>query len=115
MITARDARNLVVVSDESIKRHLDIISAKITELATNGASSVLLDYVSHHIEEYRVVDRFAYQYPEYTPLQKRIRDELVTKGFQVKIIQVMTQIGGGLGSMDDEVKEQPVHHIEIKW
>lgn len=115
MITAKDARALVVVSDESVKNHLNIISAKITELATNGVSSVLLDYVSHYTKEYQVVERFAYRSAEYTPLQKRIRDELVAKGFHVNIIQVMTQIGGGLGSMDDEAKEEPVHHIEIKW
>lgn len=114
MITAKQARELVEQSEASMTRRLEQIGEKITEAAKLGKRELwLTDALPYH-KEFEVVE-ISYRNPEFTPLQRLVEAELKKLGFTMKIEDREVTIGGGLGSMDDEPRNEMSPYIRVTW
>lgn len=114
MITATQARELQTISNTAMAARMTAISNKIKETAELGKCSIILDYALPYNTEYQV-KQASYFAPALSPLQGMIKDALVSAGYSVVATAEQTQIGGGLGSMDDEVTYETTWHIKVSW
>jgi len=114
MITAKEAKELVEQSDEKMSRRLDQIGEKIKEAATLGKREIWLDMALPYHTEFAVAERPFYS-AEFTPLQRLIEQKLKAFGYSMQIAKRETHIGGGLGSMDDEVKIEHLPYLQVRW
>lgn len=116
MIDAKTARTLVVESDALMEKYLEDLGKVIEREARLGrsylfpAKTVGLQFRSLYDVEHR-----AYRQSELNGLQKLIEIRLAILGFSVRLEKQEVQIGGGLGSMDDEVKHELHDYIKITW
>ena len=114
MISAKQARELVEQSVVMMTQRLDLIDAKITEAATLGRRELYPADVIHNAD-WLTVNTMAFRSPEFTPIQRLLKKELERAGFAMNIVTRETKIGGGLGSMDDEIEYKPLPDIKISW
>ena len=119
MITAKEALTLVETSSALMDKRLERLDKLIQEAARLGKRSITLHrdaapYTYSVGDEFKVEHR-PYQSAEFTPLQRQIKAELEKFGYAVKIVLLEVQIGGGLGSMDDEVREEDRPYFQISW
>ena len=117
MITAKEARDLVESSSAQIEARLARLDKLIQEAARLGKRNITLHYDgnTHYIGDEFKVKYQPYSTAEFTPLQSLIKAELEKFGYTVKIVLKNVQIGGGLGSMDDEIKHEDHPYIRISW
>lgn len=113
MITAKEARELVEQSEVSMTRRLNQVGEKITEAAKLGKRELWLIDALPYNKEFAVEDY--YGHIDFTPLQRLIEAELKKLGYSMKIIQRETQIGGGLGSMDEPSRMEMRPYIRVSW
>ena len=99
-----------------MSRRLEQICAKITEAATLNKHELILDYVLPYDPLYKVEERQAFQWYELTPIQRRLKEKLKGFGYELTIKLINTKIGGGLGSMDDDLMiYEDLPHLCICW
>ena len=118
LITAKEARTLVEQSAVLTEKYLDDLSAAITALANLGKSSFVpeCEYsVSLRFRDIWFAKRADYRPTEFTPLQKLLQAELKTHGYAMAFEKREVQIGGGLSSMDNEVRHEMQDYIKISW
>lgn len=115
MITAKEARALVETSTAQMADRLEAIEKVITEAATLGKREVWLSDALPYSDEYKVKDSRYYQSPMLTPVQELIAKELRANGFMFDITLRNVQVGGGLGSMDDEVTHKALPYLRVWW
>lgn len=114
MITAQEARELVEQSEASMTRRLDQIGEKIVEAAKLGKRELWLTSALPYNKEFEVEKKPFYP-AEFTPQQRLIEAELKKLGFAMKIEDREVTIGGGLGSMDDEPRNEMRPYIRVTW
>jgi hypothetical protein len=114
MITAKEARELVEQSEASMTRRLNQIGEKIVEAATLGKRELWLTSALPYHAEFQVKHEVC-RTPEFTPLQRLIETELKKLGYMMKIVDREVTIGGGLGSMDDEPRNEMHPYIRVTW
>jgi hypothetical protein len=120
LITAKEARELVVTSENEVIRHLDHISKRITAAASLGKRSIMLDYGidAWHNETLYKVEKPPFYAASFTAFQKILKENLekYPNNFQVLIVSETSMSGNGLGCISDE-PPQPVEswHIKISW
>lgn len=114
MITAAQALALVEQSTINMDQRLKSIGDKIEQAANLGKREIWLDTALPSHLEFMIVER-PYETPEFTPIQRLVRDRLTSFGFGMKIATRETQIGGGLGSMDDKVITKQLPYIKVTW
>ena len=114
MITATEARALVEQSAAAMDRRLKAIGEKIEQAATIGKREIWLDIELPHCTEFYVAER-PFNEPEFSAVQRVVREKLTGLGFGMRIATRETKIGGGLGSMDDEVKIKQLPYIKVMW
>lgn len=114
MITAKEALELVEQSEASMTRRMDQIGEKIVEAAKLGKRELWLTSALPYHKEFEVVE-ISYKNPEFTPLQRLIEAELKKLGFSMRIIQREVTIGGGLGSMDEQPRNEMRPYIRVTW
>ena len=118
MINAKEARALVEQSAVLMEKYLEDLSDAITALAKLGKSSFVpeCEYsVNLRFRDIWSAKRADYRATEFTPLQKLLQAELQAHGYSMTFEKREVQIGGGLGSMDDEVKHEMRDYIKIGW
>jgi hypothetical protein len=118
MITANQARLLVAESSVILEKYLDDLSNAITALAKLGKTSFVpeCEYsVGLQFREVWTAKREDYRSTELTPQQKLLQAKLKAEGFSMTFEKREVQIGGGLGSMDDEVRHEMRDYIKISW
>lgn len=108
MITAQEARQITEASQAVIEKRVMALSDAI-ENAAKAGKRVLYPVDIDKIYE---VDDNPYSF---NAQQRLINKRLIDVGFHVEIETYTQQVGGGLGSMDDEVKEQQAYRIRIFW
>lgn len=114
MITAKEARALVVQSDAAVKNHVAFTAALIQTEASLGKREVLLkDYL--YYSDWMKVEKKPYYEPEFTPVQRLVKTELEKLGFTVDIHGYPITIGGGLSSMGEEPREGTNYAIRVRW
>jgi len=111
MITAREARDITEASQAVVEKRVMALSSAI-EIAANSGKRMLYPADVDKIYE---VDNSPYYPPNFNDQQRLITKRLIDVGFNVEIETYTQRVGGGLGSMDDEVKEQQAHRIRISW
>jgi hypothetical protein len=115
MITAREAVALTEQSEEAMTRRLEQIGLKIRESCLVNKRELILDYALPYDPIYKCEEQRAYQSYEMTPIQRLLKEKLKPFGYDLAIKLINTKIGGGLCSMDDEVKYEDLPHLCIRW
>ena len=117
MKTAKEPRELVEASDVMLEHYLTDLESALIALAKNGKTSFIPenDYTvtmqNRSIWEMQQ-DRLQ---PTRTPLQERLAKKLQALGYRVEFQPMRVKVGGGLGSMDDEVTYEMRSYIKISW
>lgn len=114
MITAIQARALVDQSTVAMDQRMKAICEKIEQAATIGKREIWLDIELPHYTEFYVAER-PFNEPEFSAVQRVVREKLTGLGFGMRIATRETRIGGGLGSMDDEVVVKQLPYIKVSW
>lgn len=114
MINAREARELVELSEAAMTRRLELLGEKITEAAKLGNREIWLTSALPYHKEFEV-EKKPYYPAEFTPLQRLLEKELKRLGFAMKIEDREVKIGGGLGSMDDAPRNEMLPYIKVSW
>lgn len=118
LIPAVAARALVEQSDVLMEKYLEDLSKAITSLAQLGKTSFVPECEYSVNLQFRYIwetKREDYRPTEFTPLQKILQSTLAALGYSMKFEKREVGIGGGLGSMDDEVKREMWDYIKISW
>lgn len=115
MITAKEARELVEQSEANITWYLERLGAVITEQANLGNKVLYPRHASGCGHDIFEVEKRPYRAAEMTGIQKKIAERLKTYGYGVTLEEYTVRVGGGLGSMDDEVREEPASRFKIAW
>lgn len=116
LIPAKDARALVEQSDALMIRYLDDLGVIIEREARLGKRFVSpSSTIGLQFRTIYDVEHIQYRQAELTPLQKLLAAELKKAGYTMKLDTQTVQVGGGLGSMDDEVKHEQRDYIKISW
>jgi hypothetical protein len=113
-INAQEARQLVEQSKAVLDQRLDKLGEKIREAASLGKRELYPADVLYH-DDWVNIEKKPFYPPELTPVQRLIEKELKRHGFIMVIDTRNIKIGGGLGSMDDEVKYEDHPYMLIKW
>lgn len=116
MIKASEARALVEQSVELMGKYIEDLGKVIEREARLGKSFV---FPSNTIglqfrTIYEVVNQ-QYRTAELTPLQLLLQAKLKEFGYSMRLEKQEVQIGGGLGSMDDDVRTEIHDYIKISW
>jgi hypothetical protein len=114
VINAHEARALVAQSSKMLLHRLEAICAQIEVAAKLGRSEIWLDIALPHHKEF-IVEPTAFYPVTFTPIQAQVAKGLDDLGFVMKIENRRTKIGGGLGSMDDEVRYEDLPYIKVTW
>jgi hypothetical protein len=114
MINAREARALVAESSVKLLQRLEAICAQIEVAAKLGRSEIWLDIALPHHKEF-IVEPTAFYPVTFTPIQAMVAKGLTDLDFAMRIENRRTKIGGGLGSMDDEVTYEDLPYIKVTW
>jgi hypothetical protein len=114
MITAREARELAQSSEAAIKLVTDQIDLKITGAASLGKYTLDLDEAMSYDNRFEPLSR-AFHSPEFTPWQRLVKQELESAGYSVSIKSKTVTIGGGLGSMEEEGRDEERPYIHVSW
>lgn len=114
MLTAAEARALTAESDAAIAANVERAGKLIEAEAKVGKNVVYLD---HHHQENDVfyLKSSPYHAPTLSRVQKLITDQLNKLGYSTIIVPYTYQVGGGLGSMDDEPYDETGYRIQIRW
>lgn len=118
MISAKDARALVEQSEVLLEKYLEDLSGAITNLAQLGKTSFVPECEYSVNLQFRGIwsaKRIDYRPTEFTPQQKLLQAKLKAHGYSMSFEKREVQIGGGLGSMDDEVRHEMQDYIKISW
>jgi hypothetical protein len=118
MISAKEARTLVEQSEVLLEKYLDDLSTAITMLAQLGKTSFVPECEYSVPLQFRSIwtaKRVDYRATEFTPQQKLLQAKLKAEGYSMLFEKREVQIGGGLGSMDDEVRHEMQDYIKISW
>lgn len=114
-ITAEKARQIVETSNKLMQQRLDAVCESIRKEATLGSRELLLKpYMPDGAAWMQVEEPSAYRAPEFTPVQRKIKEELEQLGFNVCIYTYDITIGGGLGDPEPGRTCQ-AHAIQIRW
>ena len=113
MITQAEARALVDSSNVVMEARIEKIGEKISEAAALGKTELWLSDVLYS-DEFQI-NHQPYRSAGMTPLQQLVKKELSKYGFNLEIKTRSTQIGGGLGSMDVEVRHEDLPYLYIRW
>lgn len=115
MLTAKQARDRVTQSKANIDRMLGQLEKLIVAAADLGKNEIILHYTTHiYGDEFRLEKKPFYP-TEFTPFQLLVKEELEKHGYGMSMVVRKVQIGGGLGSMDDEVHHEDRDFIRISW
>jgi hypothetical protein len=111
MITAQEARKITESSQAAVEKQVTVLSNAIEVAAASGK------WVLYPADIDKIYDVAIDPYypPNFNDPQRRIRQRLIDFGFHVEIETYKQRVGGGLGSMDDEVTEQKAYRIRISW
>lgn len=117
MISAEEASNLVSLSDLELTKILGMIGDEITKLATDGKRSINL---SQSFSSWRVFDvnKRPYQGLILSPLQKKIKQAFMDKGYSFIFSEHTFDRTKQFGYMadDNEVSiMDTTYFFEIKW
>ena len=116
LISAKEARALVEQSAVLMEKYLDDLGKVIEREARLGKSFV---FPTHTIGlQFRTIyetNKEQFRATELTSLQRLIQAELKKHGYMMSLEAQEVKIGGGLGSMDDEVKYEMRDYIKISW
>ena len=116
MIDAKTARALVAESETLMEKYIKDIGRVIQREARLGKSFVFpAKVISIQFRTLYDVEHEPYRAPEMTGVQKLIKSRLEKLGFRMAFEKQEVQIGGGLGSMDDEVRHEMHDYIKISW
>lgn len=116
MIDAKTARSLVAESETLMSKYLEDIGKVIEREARLGRSSVYPAKASGlQFRTLYEIEHQPYRYPEMSGVQMLIKARLEMLGFSMRLEKQEVQIGGGLGSMDEEVKLEMRDYILIAW
>lgn len=116
MIDAKTARTLVVESETLMEKYIEDLGKVIEREARLGKSSVFpASTIGLQFRALYDVKTEDYRPTEMTGLQKLIKARLEGLGFSMRFEKQEVQIGGGLGSMDDEVRHEMRDYIKISW
>ena len=116
MIDAKTARALVAESDTLLEKYLEDIGKVIEREARLGNSCVFpTSTVGLQFRELYEVKHEDYRPSEMTGVQKLIKAKLEMLGFSMRFEKQEVKVGGGLGSMDDEVFYESRDYIKIAW
>ena len=116
MIDAKTARTLVAESETLLEKYLEDLGKVIEREARLGrnylwpAQTIGLQFRALYDVEHQ-----DYREAEMTGLQKLIQLKLCILGFDMRFEKQNVQVGGGLGSMDDEVRHELYDYIKITW
>ena len=116
MIDAKTARALVAESETLMEKYLEDVGQVIEREARLGKSFVFpARAISIQFRTLYDVAYEPYRAPEMTGVQKLIKARLEKLGFRMAFEKQEVQIGGGLGSMDDEPRIEKHDYIKISW
>lgn len=116
MIDAKTARALVQESDAMLTKYLFDLGDVIEREARLGRNYVYPAMTTGlQFREIYDVKHEAYRDSELNGLQRLIKNKLELLGFMTQLEKQSVTIGGGLGSMDDEVKTELHDFIKITW
>ena len=118
MIDAKSARTLVAESETLMEKYLEDMGNAIESLAQLGQSSFIPENnytVNLKFRHIWAANRIKYRTTEFTPIQKLLQAKLTMLGYSMKFEKQEVRIGGGLGSMDDEVTYEDWDFIKISW
>lgn len=116
MIKASEARELVAESSVLMDKYTEDLGKVIEREARLGKRFVIPEWTTGL--QFRTIyeaKKESYRSVELTQLQKLLQVRLQELGYTMKLSPREVQIGGGLGSMDDEVKYEMRDYIEISW
>jgi hypothetical protein len=116
MIDAKTARTLVAESETLMMKYIEDIGKVIEREARLGKSSVFPSHTTG-VQFRSLYDTFTppYESAEMTGVQKLIKAKLEMLGFSMRFEKQEVKVGGGLGSMDDEVTYEDRDYIKIAW
>lgn len=114
MITAKAALDIYEQSKVRMEERLDKLNDKIIEASNLGKRELWLSRAFPHAPEYCIKHNLC-KAAELTPLQHIIKAEVEKLGFILEIKYEETQIGGGLGSMGDEIKYESLPYLRLSW
>jgi hypothetical protein len=116
MIDAKTARTLVAESETLIEKYIEDLGKVIEREARLGKSFVFpAKTIGLQFRTLYDVKNEPYRTAEMTGTQKLISERLKKLGFSMWFEKQEVQIGGGLGSMDDEVRHEMHDYIKISW
>ena len=116
MIDAKTARTLVAESETLMEKYLEDLGKVIEREARLGRSYLSpAQTTGLQFRTLYEVEHQDYRQSELNGLQKLIKARLKLLGFDLRLEAQKVQIGGGLGSMDDEVKHEMRDYIKITW
>ena len=116
MIDAKTARALVAESSHLLQKYLDDLEKVIVREARLGNDCVFPSLTTG-LQFRSLYDTWQRPYgsAELTDVQQRIRTQLELLGFRMSFEKREVKVGGGLGSMDDEVTYEDRDYIKISW
>ena len=113
LITAREAAELVKLSNKHVEDILEKICEKVKDAARLGETKLYPNFTLYNSDLSIQKEPF---YPaKFTPFQNILVKRLEYLGFHVGIEEYSQKIGGGLGSMDDEVRHETACRMKITW
>jgi hypothetical protein len=116
MIKATEARTLVEQSAVLLDKYLEDLGKVIEREANLGKSFIFpSSTIGLQFHSLYSTKNEPYQTTELTPLQKLIQAKLLEFGYSMRLETREVKVGGGLGSMDDEVKLEMYDYIKISW
>jgi hypothetical protein len=115
MINATAARDIALQSESAINLVVEEIGKKIEEAALLGKRELDLESAMNYDKRFEPTKNVAFRNPEFTTWQRLVVNRLKKEGFQVGIAIKVVQIGGGLGSMDDAVRDEQQPFIQVRW
>jgi hypothetical protein len=116
MIDAKTARTLVNESDALMEKYLEDLGKVIEREARLGRNYVYPELtIGLQFRTIYTVKHESFRSSELTGLQKLIKTKLQLLGFNMCLEKKEVEIGGGLGSMDDEVTIEWHDTIKISW
>jgi hypothetical protein len=116
MINANEARALVEQSAELMEKYIEDLGKVIEWEALLGKSFVFpSNTIGLQFRTIYEVDSEPYRTTELTPLQRLLQAKLKEFGYAMQLEKQEVKIGGGLGSMDDEVRKEMHDYIKISW
>lgn len=115
MLTANDARKFTEQSEVLFNSNLKQVLDKIEEAAKHGKREINLSEAFRNVDKFQcnVPGKIFYFKPRLTEFQIKLKENLVSLGFEFSQKQVYIKAGGGLGLVQEDKIESETARCDI--